>query len=81
VRFKNFSHEVIKCTLGNKNWIFPAQPGSHITVVEFKLIEPGEVTAEFEENDPVVQVMLNAHPELRPFVVPSVWEWIRSPAL
>lgn len=81
MRFKNFSREAIKCVLGDKTWVFPAQPGSFIQTVEFDLIEPGEVTAEFEEDDPVVQAMLKAHPELRPFVVPSVWERIRNPAL
>jgi hypothetical protein len=43
------------------------------------ILEPGDVTEDFDENDSIVQLMLKAHPELRSIIVPSVWERLRRP--
>jgi hypothetical protein len=82
MRFKNFSKELIVVKLSPKEWVYQKMPelGS-IVMAEFKLVEPGQVTNEFDPDDPNVQLMLKAHPELRPIVVPSVWERLRQPAL
>jgi hypothetical protein len=79
MRFKNFSTEPIEWKTDTKAWTHPEYPGSFIQIVERSFVEPGEVTADFDPDDPIVQLMLKAHPELRPIVVPSVWERLRKP--
>lgn len=79
MRFKNFSAEPIEWKADTKAWTHPKHPGSFIQIVERSFVEPGEVTADFDPDDPIVQLMLKAHPELRPIVVLSVWERLRKP--
>jgi hypothetical protein len=69
VRFKNFSSNLI--TVPYKAWRHPQ--GGHLAMN--LIVEPG-VSEEFDPDDPVVQLLLKAHPELRPFVVPSAWDKI-----
>ena len=47
-------------------------PDQYISIQ--RIMEPGYITEDFDPEDPIVQIMLKAHPELKPFVVPSVWE-------
>lgn len=79
MRFKNFSQEPIEYDRKTKLWTHPADKGSFIQIVERNFVEPDEVTQDFDPDDPIVQLMLKAHPELRPIVVPSVWERLRKP--
>jgi hypothetical protein len=81
MRFKNFSERDIEYEVKNKVWMHPQYPDSFIQICERSFIEPGEVTIDFDPDDPVVQLMLKAHPELRPIVVPSVWERLRKPEI
>lgn len=79
MRFKNFSKQPIEYDRRAQAWTHPEHKGSLIQVVEKSFVEPGEVTADFDPDDPIVQLMLKAHPELRPIVVLSVWERLRNP--
>jgi hypothetical protein len=80
MRFKNFSKEPIEYSCATENWVFPASPGQFIDIRKQALVMPGEVTTDFDPDDPVVQLMLKAHPDLRPLVTLSRWEWLRNPA-
>jgi hypothetical protein len=70
VRFKNFSGDSI--LIPQRQWVFPAAPENLITV-NLRL-EPGELTVELDPADPLVQVLLKAHPELRPVVLATAWQ-------
>jgi hypothetical protein len=70
VRFKNFAREVIAVPV--VIWTHPK--GGQI--VENLLVEPGEISQEFDESDPIVQRMLKVHPELRPVVLATAWQRI-----
>jgi hypothetical protein len=81
MRFKNFSAESITFDAGCQLWHYPEHEGNLIRLAFVGLVEPGEVTSEFEPDDPLVQMMLRAHPELRPYVTRTVWERILKPEL
>ncbi len=69
MRFKNFSREALSVPF--QAWTHPTKGG----LITLSLgIEPGDITDEFDPNDPIVQVMLKAHPELRPVVLATAWE-------
>jgi hypothetical protein len=76
MRFKNFSGDSIEFPVA-KGW---RHPNGAILITEKFIMEPGEVTTDFDADDPIVQIMLKVHPELRPYVTPTIWEWIRKPA-
>lgn len=78
MRFKNFSDGAIEYERIAKAWVHPAHPGSFVEVVESRVVEAGDVTADFDPSDPTVQLMLKAHPELRPIVVLGVWDRLRT---
>jgi hypothetical protein len=80
VRFKNFSKDPVEYDRQKTRWAGPNGSG-WIEVKESSIIYPDEVTEDFDPNDPIVQLMLKAHPELRPIVVPNVWERLRKPDL
>jgi hypothetical protein len=69
VRFKNFSPDTIRV---------PIQLWTRKETQEFiglsVTIESGEITDDFDPNDPIVRLMLKAHPELRPVVMANAWE-------
>ncbi len=75
IRVKNFSTEPIEFDWVNV-WRPRSGPG-FIQIVEKRIMEPGEMTGEFDPDDPFIQRMLKIHPELRPYVAPSVWERLR----
>jgi hypothetical protein len=77
VRFKNFSKGVI--TVPWRVWVPPRPLEGHIT--ESIGFDPGEITGEFDENDPVVQLLLKAHPELRPVVIATSWQRVLDDVL
>lgn len=77
MRFKNFSQEPILYDGKSQAWTHPEHKGSFIRIDERKFVEPGEVTTDFDPEDPIVQLMLKAHPDLRPYVTPTVWERLR----
>ena len=64
---------------GSQGWVHHAA-GGQILTLNYAVIEPGEVTTDFDPDDPLVQRMLTAHPELRPIVTLSRWELLRRPA-
>jgi hypothetical protein len=71
VRFRNFSGSQI--LVPYKQWTFPSDPAdNHITLS--LTIEPDELTDEFDPDDPMVQLMLRAHPELRPVIMRTAWQ-------
>jgi len=69
MRFKNFSAEPIR--FGRQAWTHP-QHGGLIEIVH--RIEGNEITEDLDPEDPLVQKMLKAHPDLRPYVTPTAWE-------
>lgn len=52
--------------------------GGDDAIVVTHLYEPGEVSEDFDPDDPIVQVLLRAHPDLRPYEVPSVWDRLKN---
>lgn len=77
MRFKNFSREIIRVPV--QVWRPPssrprveAEGEEHITISH--VYDPGDVSEDYDPEDPVVRLLLQAHPELKPYVVPSVWE-------
>ncbi len=78
MRFKNFCSEPIQFDAGSQLWHHPEHEGNLVQLNFVGLVEPGEVTQDFDEEDPLVQIMLKAHPELRPYVCPTVWDRIRA---
>jgi hypothetical protein len=74
VRFKNFSGSII--TLPYQLWIPPKKTDGFLTVSV--AVDAGEITEDFDPKDPIVQLMLKAHPELRPITLATAWERIQS---
>lgn len=70
MRFKNFSGSII--TLPFQVWVPPKKQDGYISLS--LAVEPGEITDEFDPQDPFVQLMLKAHPELRPVTLATAWE-------
>lgn len=70
VRFKNFATSPLSVPF--QQWAHP--DGGRIALAMH--LEPGEITEQFDPNDPLVQLMLKAHPELRPVVLRNAWERI-----
>ena len=77
IRIKNFSPEPVQFDL-LQTWRFPGG-SDFVQIVEKHIMGPGEVTQEFDPDDPYVQRMLKVHPELRAYVGPTVWERLRKP--
>jgi hypothetical protein len=76
MRFKNFSQETLVVQL--QGWTHLDHEGVHGGIILVsQIIGSGDVTKDFDPEDPAVQVMLKAHPELRPYVTPTVWEHLR----
>lgn len=71
MRFKNYGDGTLILPL--KQYVFPDAPGeNHITLS--LTVEPDELTQDFDPESPLVQLMLKAHPELRPFVLKTAWQ-------
>jgi hypothetical protein len=81
MRFKNFSRTDLVIPWTTTNWTWGDPVSGRIGIEQRIIVEAGDVTTDFDPEDPVVQLMLKAHPELRPIVVPSVWERLRQPSL
>lgn len=71
MRFKNYSAGIISVPF--QVWTPPKKDGQITLSLR---IEPDELTHDFDPEDPIVQLMLKAHPELRPVVVKTAWEKI-----
>lgn len=71
VRFRNYSKDHI--SVPYQVWRHPKNPGQITLSVA---VDPGEVTTDFDPEDPLIQLMLKAHPELRPYIVRNAWEKI-----
>jgi len=81
VRFRNYSSDLISVPL--QVWIYPgarkeplgdlSRSGAGFITLSVE-VPSGEVTQEFDPDDPIVKLMLKAHPELRPYVVKNAWE-------
>lgn len=77
MRFKNFSSEPLKIPF--QRWVkrSEAQPGKLEGRLDLSILfDPGEVSDELEPEDPIAKLLLKAHPELRPFTLPTLWERI-----
>jgi hypothetical protein len=76
VRFKNFSPTLI--SVPYQVWTAPKKEGSITLSMN---VEPGDLTPEFDPADPIVQLMLRAHPELRPVVMRTAWQRVLNEIL
>lgn len=76
MRFKNFSREII--SVPYQMWVAPKKQGHILLSMSF---DPGEITQDFDPSDPIVQRMLQAHPELRPVIMATAWERVLAGVL
>lgn len=71
MRFKNYGRGIIQVPF--QVWTPPKGQGDgHISLA--LCVEPGDITDEFDPEDPIVALMLKAHPELRPVVMRTAWQ-------
>ncbi len=70
MRLKNFSKGIIRVPFSV--WTPPKPSVGRITLA--LVVEPDELTDEFDDNDPILKLLLKAHPELRPVVMRTAWE-------